>query len=157
MAPGQAARQPAQPQRQQAGRPFFGRHRSAFQRRAHAQRVILAAGVARFRCRYADLSISKSDGTAVATPGLNLDYSIVVTNHGSEAVTGALVEDDLPAGLVAKLKSFGQEIDEVSSSSFGVTQAIEVDEQRQFIGVHDPRVPGKAASGARPAVVAAAP
>lgn len=68
-----------------------------------------------------------------------------------------MVEDDMPAELVAKLKSFGHEIDEVGSSSFGVTQAIEVDAEGQFIGVHDPRVRGQAASGSRPAAVVTAP
>jgi gamma-glutamyltranspeptidase len=63
----------------------------------------------------------------------------------------------MPQELIAKLKSFGHEIDEVRTSSFGVTQAIEVDPQGQFIGVHDPRVQGKAASGSRPAAVATAP
>jgi gamma-glutamyltranspeptidase len=31
------------------------------------------------------------------------------------------------------------------SNNFGVTQAIAVDEEGEFVGVHDPRVPGKAA------------
>jgi uncharacterized repeat protein (TIGR01451 family) len=47
----------------------------------------------------ADLAISKSDGLANAVPGTTITYTIVVTNSGPGAVTGAVVSDTFPAGL----------------------------------------------------------
>ena len=48
-----------------------------------------------------DLSITKTDSTADGTtaPGAQVIYTVVVTNHGPFAVTGADVEDALPAEL----------------------------------------------------------
>ena len=58
------------------------------------------------------------------------------------------VEKKMPKEIVDQLAAKGHNIDEIDSGA--VAQAIEVDEKGQFIGVHDPRVPGKAASGSRP-------
>jgi gamma-glutamyltranspeptidase / glutathione hydrolase len=57
------------------------------------------------------------------------------------------VEEKMPTEVVDALKAKGHEIDLIPSGA--VAQAIELDEQGQFIGVHDPRVPGKSASGKR--------
>jgi uncharacterized repeat protein (TIGR01451 family) len=46
-----------------------------------------------------DLSITKSDGEATYTPGLDTTYNIVVTNNGPAPVVGAQVSDTLPAGI----------------------------------------------------------
>ena len=47
-----------------------------------------------------DLQITKSDGRDSAVPGLTrLTYTIVVTNAGPSAVSGAMITDDLPDGL----------------------------------------------------------
>lgn len=58
------------------------------------------------------------------------------------------VEKKMPPEVVEQLQAKGHQIDEIESGA--VAQAIEVDESGQFVGVHDPRVPGKAASGTRP-------
>ncbi|MBL9161481.1 MAG: gamma-glutamyltransferase [Planctomycetaceae bacterium] len=58
------------------------------------------------------------------------------------------VEKKMPPEVVEQLKAKGHKIDEIESGA--VAQAIEVDENGQFVGVHDPRVPGRAASGTRP-------
>jgi uncharacterized repeat protein (TIGR01451 family) len=47
----------------------------------------------------ADLSITKSDGQASAIPGLPVTYTIVASNAGPNAATGATVADTLPAGI----------------------------------------------------------
>ena len=47
----------------------------------------------------ADLRISKTDGVASVVQGATLTYTIVATNDGPSAVTGATVTDVLPAGL----------------------------------------------------------
>src|SRR4029450_3450535 len=49
----------------------------------------------------ADLSISKTDGVTSAVPGTPTTYTIVVSNLGPSAVTGASVSDPLPAGVTA--------------------------------------------------------
>lgn len=46
-----------------------------------------------------DLSITKTDGQTQVAPGQSLTYTIVVTNHGPTAVSGARVVDNFPAGL----------------------------------------------------------
>jgi gamma-glutamyltranspeptidase len=46
--------------------------------------------------------------------------------------------------LVNELKAIGHRVE--TRSSVGISQAISYDaERKQFIGVHDPRTPGKAA------------
>ena len=47
----------------------------------------------------ADLSITKTDGIATVTPGGSTLYTIVVTNAGPNAVTGATVTDAAPSGV----------------------------------------------------------
>lgn len=49
----------------------------------------------------ADLSITKDDGSAIYTPGSPVTYQLVVANAGPDAVTGAAVEDPLPAGIAS--------------------------------------------------------
>lgn len=51
------------------------------------------------RTRQANLSITKSDGSATYTPGGTATYLITVSNAGPDSVTGALVNDTLPAGV----------------------------------------------------------
>jgi uncharacterized repeat protein (TIGR01451 family) len=45
----------------------------------------------------ANLAVTKTDGSATYVPGSPVTYTIVVTNNGPSAVTGALVSDPLPA------------------------------------------------------------
>jgi uncharacterized repeat protein (TIGR01451 family) len=47
----------------------------------------------------ADLSISKTDGVTVATPGESVIYTIVASNTGPDAASGAMVSDTFPASL----------------------------------------------------------
>lgn len=47
----------------------------------------------------ADLSITKSDGSATYTPGGSATYVITVSNAGPDAATGVVVTDNLPAGV----------------------------------------------------------
>ena len=47
----------------------------------------------------ADLSITKTDGVASINQGGSLTYTIVVSNAGPNAATGATVTDNLPASL----------------------------------------------------------
>ncbi len=46
-----------------------------------------------------DLAVVKEDGGVVALPGETITYSITVTNHGPNAVVGAVVSDDFPSEL----------------------------------------------------------
>jgi gamma-glutamyltranspeptidase/glutathione hydrolase len=57
------------------------------------------------------------------------------------------IEEKMPKEIVEQLKAKGHKIDEIDSGA--VAQAIEIDDKGHFVGVHDPRVPGKAASGKR--------
>src|SRR2546430_257881 len=47
-----------------------------------------------------DLSITKTDGQAVALAGTALTYTIVVANNGPLGVSGVTVTDALPASLL---------------------------------------------------------
>lgn len=49
----------------------------------------------------ADLAVSKTDGSAIYTPGGTVVYTIVVTNNGPSDVPGATVSDPLPAGIAS--------------------------------------------------------
>jgi uncharacterized repeat protein (TIGR01451 family) len=49
----------------------------------------------------ADLSITKTDGSATYTPGGSTTYTIVATNNGPSNVTGATVADTLPAAITS--------------------------------------------------------
>ncbi|MBK6902408.1 MAG: DUF11 domain-containing protein [Saprospirales bacterium] len=46
----------------------------------------------------ADLSITKTDGSATYTPGVGLTYTVVVSNAGPSDAVGATVTDAAPAG-----------------------------------------------------------
>jgi gamma-glutamyltranspeptidase / glutathione hydrolase len=58
------------------------------------------------------------------------------------------VERKMPEKIIKKLESLGHDIEEIGSR--GVTQAAELTADGKLIAVHDPRVPGKAATGKRP-------
>jgi uncharacterized repeat protein (TIGR01451 family) len=47
----------------------------------------------------ADVSVTKTDGVATATPGQVLTYTIVVANAGPNNVAGVTVTDTIPVGL----------------------------------------------------------
>lgn len=47
----------------------------------------------------ADLSVTKTDGVSTLTPGGTTVYTVVVTNNGPNAVTGATVTDTAPSGV----------------------------------------------------------
>ncbi|MGN6520930.1 MAG: DUF7507 domain-containing protein [Dokdonella sp.] len=47
----------------------------------------------------AELANTKTDATASATPGSPITYTIVASNAGPSAVTGATVADTIPAGI----------------------------------------------------------
>ena len=47
----------------------------------------------------ADLTISMDDGTTTVAPGAATSYTMVVSNNGPDAVTGATVFDSLPDGI----------------------------------------------------------
>ena len=49
--------------------------------------------------RVADLSITKTDFAATATPGTPVSYQIVAANNGPSDISGALVADTPPAEL----------------------------------------------------------
>ncbi len=49
--------------------------------------------------READLSITKTNGRDVVTPGDGVNYTIVVTNEGPSNVQAATVRDDFPSAL----------------------------------------------------------
>lgn len=50
-------------------------------------------------CPTADLSIAKSNGTSVSTPGGSTTYTIVASNAGPDSVSSATVADTFPASL----------------------------------------------------------
>ena len=50
------------------------------------------------RTRQADISLSKSDNSLTYTPGGASTYLITISNAGPDSVTGAVVNDTLPAG-----------------------------------------------------------
>ena len=49
----------------------------------------------------ADLSISKTDGTATAVPGTTATYTVVVSNSAASSTTSAAVDDVMPAGITS--------------------------------------------------------
>jgi uncharacterized repeat protein (TIGR01451 family) len=57
----------------------------------------------------ADLAITKTDGVTSVIPGTSTTYTIVVSNTGPSAVTGATVSDPLPAGVTGGTWAFDAE------------------------------------------------
>ena len=53
--------------------------------------------------RNADVAISKSVSPASVLVGQPTTFTVVVTNHGPARVTGLVVQDLLPAGLVVRV------------------------------------------------------
>lgn len=51
------------------------------------------------RARQAELTLTKSDGSAVYVPGTTATYTLTVSNAGPDAVTGIVVTDPLPDGV----------------------------------------------------------
>jgi uncharacterized repeat protein (TIGR01451 family) len=49
----------------------------------------------------ADLSVTKSDGATIYTPGGSTTYTIIVSNAGPSAVIGATVVDNFPAAITS--------------------------------------------------------
>jgi uncharacterized repeat protein (TIGR01451 family) len=49
----------------------------------------------------ADIGVTKTDGTATATPGGSTTYTVVVANAGPSAAAGVTVSDPVPAGVTA--------------------------------------------------------
>src|SRR4030095_9160884 len=58
-----------------------------------------AADSVRVSAPTADLAITKTNGVASVTAGSGVTYTIVASNAGPFAVTGATVADTLPASL----------------------------------------------------------
>src|SRR5262249_20220464 len=54
----------------------------------------------------ADLAITKTDGVASVAPGTSTTYTLVVSNLGPSAVSGASVADLLPAGAIGSSWAF---------------------------------------------------
>ena len=54
----------------------------------------------------ADLSIMKTDGATSVVPGTSTTYTIVVSNAGPSAVSGAAVLDSVPIGAAAATWAF---------------------------------------------------
>ena len=80
----------------------------------------------------------QSLATAVASPRI----------HHQWQPNELAVEESMPGDIVEKLTALGHDIK--LAGSVGVTQAVELDPEGNLAGVHDPRVPGKAAVGKRP-------
>jgi uncharacterized repeat protein (TIGR01451 family) len=53
-----------------------------------------------FRGPESDLAVTKTDGQTTAVPGETITYTILVSNAGPSAVTGAVVTDLLPTALL---------------------------------------------------------
>jgi uncharacterized repeat protein (TIGR01451 family) len=70
----------------------------------------------------ADLAIIKTDGVLAVVPGTADTYTIVVSNPGPSAVTGASVSDPLPAGTIAANWAFASSSGggSVSGSTSGI-------------------------------------
>jgi gamma-glutamyltranspeptidase/glutathione hydrolase len=64
--------------------------------------------------------------------------------HHQWAPDRLYVERTMDRDLISELEALGHRVE--TRSSMGISQAISYDvERKQFIGVHDPRTPGKAA------------
>jgi gamma-glutamyltranspeptidase/glutathione hydrolase len=85
--------------------------------------------------RRLDFGMSLSD--AVASPRF----------HHQWRPDELLVEDGLPGEIKSRLEALGNKIQVTSDGGF--TQAVEIDPAGNFRGIHDPRLPGKAAVAER--------
>ncbi|MEM9660548.1 MAG: gamma-glutamyltransferase, partial [Planctomycetota bacterium] len=83
------------------------------------------------------LDLDQSLEAAIAAPRL----------HHQWLPDRVLAEESAPAEVIRRLRQLGHSIERTAES--GVTQAISVNPQGALRGVHDPRVPGKAASATR--------
>ena len=81
----------------------------------------------------ADLSITKTDGVTTTTPGATLTYTITVSNAGPDAVTGATVVDNLPAGLTGTNLNTTVNLAPGASQTFTVTATVSA--ERNVVGV----------------------
>ncbi|WP_212005116.1 gliding motility-associated C-terminal domain-containing protein [Chitinophaga sp. HK235] len=68
---------------------------------------------------YTDLAITKDDGKTTYTPGTDAVYTVVVSNLAANAVTGATVQDKLPAGIPSANMSW-----QVSATTGGGNAAV---------------------------------
>jgi gamma-glutamyltranspeptidase/glutathione hydrolase len=85
------------------------------------------------------LDFEQSLGDAVGSPRV----------HHQWIPDRLLVEASMPEALATSLTQRGHTIKTMPSTEAGVTQAVERDAEGTLIGIHDPRVPGKAAGGRR--------
>jgi gamma-glutamyltranspeptidase/glutathione hydrolase len=83
------------------------------------------------------LDLKKDLQTAIATPRF----------HHQWQPDSVLLEEAVPQNIVDGLKALGHKIEMIDRS--GVAQGIAKTESGELVGVHDPRVPGKAASVVR--------
>lgn len=85
------------------------------------------------------LDFGESLADAVAAPRI----------HHQWRPDALVVEKTMPEEITKKLAAMGHTIETMSASAAGATQAIEVSEKGELVGVFEPRVPGKAAGGKR--------
>ncbi len=83
------------------------------------------------------LDLNEELAAAVAAPRI----------HHQWHPDSVLAESTVPAEIIEGLKQHGHEVETIEVS--GVTQAVGLDKEGNLIGVHDPRVPGKAATTTR--------
>lgn len=83
----------------------------------------------------ADLAITKSDGVSSVASGATTAYTIVVTNKGPNAASGAVVRDPAAAGMVCTSASCG------SATGGAVCPAVTVADLQSSAGVAIPTLP----------------
>src|SRR5690554_4109776 len=76
----------------------------------------------------ADLSVTKTDGTANYIPGFSTTYTIVVENNGPFGVLNAHVSDPVPAGIPAINVSYTAEASSGSTTEVSGTQTGAIDD-----------------------------
>ena len=69
-----------------------------------------------------DLEVTKTDNTAVYTPGTSVTYTVVVKNSGPFGVAGATVTDAVPAGIPSANMSYTATVSAGSSTNVTGTQ-----------------------------------
>jgi len=83
------------------------------------------------------LDLQQDLQTAISTPRF----------HHQWQPDSVLLESKVPKEIVAGLKTLGHKIETIDAS--GVAQGIAKNAADELVGVHDPRVPGKAGSVVR--------